>query len=116
MIKIDRSFVERLGGSESDAELLRTIVQLGQSLRMVTVAEGVETAEQARRCGTWAASWRRGSTSTVALPQERLQQLLAPARRAARVGRGLGRCVAIQSGLAGRRRAPRRPASPSGPR
>jgi len=39
VIKVDRSFIERLGGSESDAELLRTIVQLGQSLRMVTVAE-----------------------------------------------------------------------------
>jgi EAL domain-containing protein (putative c-di-GMP-specific phosphodiesterase class I) len=38
-LKIDRSFVERLS---EDAALARTIVQLGQSLGMATVAEGIE--------------------------------------------------------------------------
>ena len=41
-LKIDRSFVERLGGATADAALGRTIVQLGQSLGMATVAEGIE--------------------------------------------------------------------------
>jgi EAL domain-containing protein (putative c-di-GMP-specific phosphodiesterase class I) len=40
-LKIDRSFVERLGASD-DAALARTIVQLGRSLGMDTVAEGIE--------------------------------------------------------------------------
>ncbi|HET6531510.1 MAG TPA: EAL domain-containing protein [Actinoplanes sp.] len=40
-LKIDRSFVERLGAHD-DAALARTIVQLGQSLGMDTVAEGIE--------------------------------------------------------------------------
>jgi diguanylate cyclase (GGDEF)-like protein/PAS domain S-box-containing protein len=45
-LKIDRSFVERLGQQSDDATLARTIVQLGQSLGMSTVAEGIEHSEQ----------------------------------------------------------------------
>ena len=41
-LKIDRSFVERLGLQNDDAALASTIVQLGQSLGMSTVAEGIE--------------------------------------------------------------------------
>jgi diguanylate cyclase (GGDEF)-like protein len=41
-LKIDRSFVERLGEQTDDAALANTIVQLGQSLGMSTVAEGIE--------------------------------------------------------------------------
>ena len=45
-LKIDRSFVERLGQQSDDATLARTIVQLGQSLGMSTVAEGIEHFDQ----------------------------------------------------------------------
>jgi EAL domain-containing protein (putative c-di-GMP-specific phosphodiesterase class I) len=45
-LKIDRSFVERLGGDPADVALVRTIVRLGQSLGMSTVAEGIEDAAQ----------------------------------------------------------------------
>jgi EAL domain-containing protein (putative c-di-GMP-specific phosphodiesterase class I) len=41
-LKIDRSFVERLGEQTDDAALADTIIQLGQSLGMTTVAEGIE--------------------------------------------------------------------------
>jgi diguanylate cyclase (GGDEF)-like protein/PAS domain S-box-containing protein len=41
-LKIDRSFVERLGEETDDAALANTIVQLGRSLGMSTVAEGIE--------------------------------------------------------------------------
>jgi EAL domain-containing protein (putative c-di-GMP-specific phosphodiesterase class I) len=41
-LKIDRSFVERLGEQTDDSALANTIVQLGQSLGMTTVAEGIE--------------------------------------------------------------------------
>jgi diguanylate cyclase (GGDEF)-like protein/PAS domain S-box-containing protein len=46
MLKIDRSFVERLSHATDNAELARTIVRLGQSLQLVTVAEGVEDSAQ----------------------------------------------------------------------
>jgi EAL domain-containing protein (putative c-di-GMP-specific phosphodiesterase class I) len=78
VIKIDRSFIERLGGSESDTELLRTIVQLGQSLRMVTVAEGVETAEQANALRGMGCELAQGFHFHKALARENLERLLQP--------------------------------------
>ncbi len=88
VIKIDRSFIERLGSSESDAELLRTIVQLGQSLRMVTVAEGIETAEQALALQGMGCELAQGFYFHRALTAARLQQLLAPAdEKSERAGR-----------------------------
>jgi len=45
-LKIDRSFVERIGLPSGDAVLAGTIVQLGQSLSMSTVAEGIESYSQ----------------------------------------------------------------------
>jgi diguanylate cyclase (GGDEF)-like protein/PAS domain S-box-containing protein len=42
ILKIDRSFVERLGEQTDGDALAHTIVQLGQSLGMSTVAEGIE--------------------------------------------------------------------------
>jgi diguanylate cyclase (GGDEF)-like protein/PAS domain S-box-containing protein len=44
-LKIDRSFVERLS-RDGDATFIETIVGLAQSLRMETVAEGVEELHQ----------------------------------------------------------------------
>ena len=46
ILKIDRSLVERLSHASDNAELARTIVRLGQSLQLVTVAEGVEDSAQ----------------------------------------------------------------------
>ncbi|WP_127503628.1 putative bifunctional diguanylate cyclase/phosphodiesterase [Actinoplanes solisilvae] len=46
VLKIDRSFVDRLGISAQDETLVRTIVRLGQQFGMETVAEGIEKAEQ----------------------------------------------------------------------
>ena len=47
VLKIDRSFVDRLGGDTQDVALVRTIVRLGKSLGMATVAEGIEDDAQA---------------------------------------------------------------------
>jgi diguanylate cyclase (GGDEF)-like protein/PAS domain S-box-containing protein len=49
-LKIDKSFVDRIGGDDVDRErakeIVRTIVSLARALGMSTVAEGVETLEQ----------------------------------------------------------------------
>ncbi|MFN8157574.1 MAG: bifunctional diguanylate cyclase/phosphodiesterase [Candidatus Nanopelagicales bacterium] len=47
ILKIDRSFVSVLGSSESGFTLARLVVQLADPLRLRTVAEGIETIEQA---------------------------------------------------------------------
>ncbi|MBL0938278.1 MAG: EAL domain-containing protein [Gemmatimonadaceae bacterium] len=45
-LKIDRAFVQRVGESDRDRALIRTIVQLAKSMGAVVVAEGIETDEQ----------------------------------------------------------------------
>ncbi len=45
-IKVDRSFVSRMGDEGEDAQIVQTIIILGHNLGMDIVAEGVETAEQ----------------------------------------------------------------------
>jgi len=46
VLKIDRSFVQRLAEGAESVELVRTIVSLARSLNLKVTAEGVETAAQ----------------------------------------------------------------------
>ena len=45
-LKIDRSFIGRMGSGGENSEIVRTIITLANNLAMEVVAEGVETAEQ----------------------------------------------------------------------
>ncbi|MFP5394516.1 MAG: EAL domain-containing protein, partial [Gammaproteobacteria bacterium] len=45
VLKIDRSFVERLANG-GDGSLVSTILRLGQSLQLETVAEGIERPQE----------------------------------------------------------------------
>jgi EAL domain-containing protein (putative c-di-GMP-specific phosphodiesterase class I) len=47
-LKIDRTFVARLDGSDPRAAIVRAILALARSLRLEVVAEGVETDLQRR--------------------------------------------------------------------
>ncbi|KFE55948.1 EAL domain-containing protein [Pseudomonas syringae] len=44
-LKIDRSFLNRLGASADDQSIIRAIVGLGRALSLTVTAEGIETAE-----------------------------------------------------------------------
>jgi diguanylate cyclase (GGDEF)-like protein len=46
VLKIDRSFVMEIGVSQDGESIIDAIISLARSLRLETVAEGVETAEQ----------------------------------------------------------------------
>jgi diguanylate cyclase (GGDEF)-like protein len=48
-IKIDRSFITGLGESRASEALVHTLVQLGKTLELETVAEGVEEPRQLQR-------------------------------------------------------------------
>jgi diguanylate cyclase (GGDEF)-like protein/PAS domain S-box-containing protein len=85
ILKIDKSFVEQLGarpdgadGNGSDsAELARTIVHLGRSLRLGTVAEGIETREQYSALVAMACDYGQGFLFSRPLPAEGIDTLFA---------------------------------------
>jgi diguanylate cyclase (GGDEF)-like protein/PAS domain S-box-containing protein len=45
-LKIDRSFVSRIGSDDENLEIVKTIVLLARNLKMNVIAEGIETEEQ----------------------------------------------------------------------
>ena len=45
-LKIDRSFVQRVGSDPEDAAVVRAIVTIAKTLHMNVVAEGIETVDQ----------------------------------------------------------------------
>ncbi len=50
-LKIDRSFIATMADDASAMTLVSTIISLAHGLKLNTVAEGVETEEQARLLG-----------------------------------------------------------------
>ncbi len=59
-LKIDRTFVLDADNNEDDAQICRTIIALGNSLRLSVVAEGVETARQADCLAEWGCQTAQG--------------------------------------------------------
>jgi len=66
-LKIDRSFV---AGIDRGVEMVRTIIALGHNLGIDTIAEGVETAEQARRLAALGCDYAQGYHFARPLPRE----------------------------------------------
>ncbi|MDQ1614668.1 MAG: hypothetical protein QOJ60_607 [Actinomycetota bacterium] len=70
-IKVDRSFVKRLGqaaGAEEDTSIVRSIIDLGHSLGLTVVAEGVETEAALRRLHDLGCDRAQGWHVSPALP------------------------------------------------
>ena len=76
VIKIDQSFVADVGKSAQRLALTRTIVALGQALQLTTVAEGVETSEQADLLRGMGCEHAQGYVFSRPIPLRSLEALL----------------------------------------
>jgi EAL domain-containing protein (putative c-di-GMP-specific phosphodiesterase class I) len=77
LLKIDRSFVAGLRDDPSEgAAFLSAMISLGQALGMKTVAEGVETAEQAARLREMGCEMAQGNYFSEPLASEAASDLL----------------------------------------
>jgi len=76
ILKVDQSFVKGIHENKSDKTLVSTIINMGHSLGLSVVAEGVETAEQLSFLGERNCQEVQGFYLSKPLSSESLQALL----------------------------------------
>ena len=88
-VKIDRQFVARCTRSNSDASFVRSVIELGSSLGLRTVAEGVEHSDVWDRLRGWGCDIAQGWYVGRPMPADavadwlRARPVLLPAQRPA---------------------------------
>ncbi len=75
-LKIDRSFVAAMGTSPEAAAVVRSTIELGRSLGLLVVAEGVEREEQRRELWALGCPAGQGHLFAKAMPAEDLLELV----------------------------------------
>lgn len=75
VLKVDYSFVSRMD-QENGLEIVRTIVNLGQNLKMEVVAEGVETEAQQQHLQEMGCEFAQGYLFSRPLKHEAVESLL----------------------------------------
>lgn len=86
VLKIDRSFIRNIPGSVKDSSVARAIVNIGRELGITTVAEGIETSEQAAFLSEHGCDVGQGYLFHKPMPGEAFRALLG------------GRIAALASG------------------
>ena len=81
-IKIDRSFIHDLPGNSDSAAITRAIVQMGRSLDITVIAEGVETEAQSRFLSELGCHELQGNWVGAPMPMQQFEDWVI-ARRAA---------------------------------
>jgi diguanylate cyclase (GGDEF)-like protein/PAS domain S-box-containing protein len=77
VLKIDKSFVDGLGDEGSDAfALVRAIIELARTLRLTTVGEGIESADQLTELQLAGCDLGQGYLFSRPLSREGLERLL----------------------------------------
>jgi EAL domain-containing protein (putative c-di-GMP-specific phosphodiesterase class I) len=76
ILKIDRSFVQGLATGPEDSALARAIVQIARTLRMLTIAEGIEHPEQILRLRALGCELGQGYLLSRPVPPEEIAELL----------------------------------------
>jgi diguanylate cyclase (GGDEF)-like protein len=77
VLKVDRSFVERIGIDRRQTAIASSIIGLGHSLEMSVVAEGIETADQLAKLVALGCELGQGFHLARPAPAARVEPLLA---------------------------------------
>lgn len=75
-LKIDRSFVDKMGQNPQDMSIVTTIISLAHALDLKVIAEGVETNEQARMLALLKCDQLQGYLLSRPLPADAIPPLL----------------------------------------
>lgn len=73
-LKIDKAFVDRVATCDTDAAIVETIVWLAKKFNLETVAEGIETKEQADFLQSLNVTTAQGYFYGRPMPEEKLQE------------------------------------------
>jgi EAL domain-containing protein (putative c-di-GMP-specific phosphodiesterase class I) len=76
VLKVDRSFVQRMDTGDQPLQIVRTIVELARVLGMDIVAEGIETVEQLNLLKGMGCRYGQGYYFSRPLPAEQIEALL----------------------------------------
>ena len=81
IIKIDRSFIAEMRERQEDAEIVRAVINLGQSLGMEVVAEGIENEEQACELRRMGCGYGQGFLYARAFASDQMARFIAETAR-----------------------------------
>ena len=76
-LKIDRSFVNKIADRADDLEIASAIISMANSLSLKTIAEGVETQEQAELLKVLGCHQMQGYLISKPLPEEEVVELFS---------------------------------------
>ena len=75
-LKIDRSFVSKIGAGTGNLEITETILTLANKLGVSAIAEGIETAEQLARLRELNCAYGQGYFFSPPLPSQAAEELI----------------------------------------
>jgi diguanylate cyclase (GGDEF)-like protein len=76
-LKIDRSFVARLGGKDADPAIVKGVIALGHALELRVIAEGIETDVQAHVLRALGTDLAQGFAYSEPVDEPTMRRLLA---------------------------------------
>ncbi len=76
-LKIDRIFINTLGLDENDVPLVSAIINIAESLGMVTVAEGIEHESALRKLKEMGCDIGQGFYWSKPVPEKQIEALIA---------------------------------------
>ncbi len=78
LLKIDKSFVERLGSDDRSAALVRSVIDLAAALGLDTIAEGIENEAQANSLRSLGGRLAQGFLFARPAPADEVERMLRP--------------------------------------